>query len=180
MKSNFFLFIYAKTTGFLFLLLSIFRLWYWWHCVVKSRTFTTRPPWTMTLHVLWTQLGWHALEIDMKIFPTHANYKTQLDFTPNWHPQVSCSKGSGKEAGYEGPPHVGEEWTIYGGPHNPPPLLSPYRSTLCHSELWSLEINLQPSTLPADLRLPLPSIIALALQKKLWETTPPAARKSTL
>jgi len=33
----------------------------------------------MTLHVLWTQLGWHALEIDMKIFPTHANYKKQLD-----------------------------------------------------------------------------------------------------
>ena len=127
MKSNFFLFIYAKTTRFLFLLLSIFRLWYWWHCVVKSRTFTTRPPWTMTLHVLWTQLGWHALEIDMKIFPTHANYKTQLDFTPNWHPQVSCSKGSGKEAGYEGPPHVGEEWTICGGPHHPPRLLSPFR-----------------------------------------------------
>ena len=49
-------------------------------------------------------------------------------FTPNWHSQVSfCSKGSGKEAGYEGPPHVGEEWTICGGPHHPPRLLSPFR-----------------------------------------------------
>ena len=65
-------------------------------------------------------------------------------FTPNWHPQVSCSKGSGKEAGYEGPPHVGEEWTICGGPHHPPRLLSPFRK---HSmSQWALILGNKPST----------------------------------
>jgi len=38
----------TATTGFLSWLLSIFRLQYWWYCVVKSRTITTRPRWTTT------------------------------------------------------------------------------------------------------------------------------------
>ena len=147
MKSNFFLFIYAKTTGFLFLLLSIFRLWYWWHCVVKSRTFTTRPPWTMTLHVLWTQLGWHALEIDIKSFQHMPTTKHNLISLRIGIPKFLVLKGPEKKQDMKVLHMSGRSERYVADPIIHHAFFLRSESTLCHSELWSLEINLLlPST----------------------------------
>ena len=140
MKSNFFLFIYAKTTGFLFLLLSIFRLWYWWHCVVKSRTFTTRPPWTMTLHVLWTQLGrvgmhWKLIWKSFQHMPTTKHNLISLRIGipkflvlkgPEKKQDMKVLHMSGRSERYVADPIIHHAFFLRS------------ESTLCHSELLIL------------------------------------------